>query len=55
LEEKANLLNEYFCSISSVDDTDLNTPSVTPRTNSFLSDFIITEQDIKDTLKSLKN
>ena len=53
-KEKANLLNEYFCSISSVDDTDLNTPSVTPRTNSFLSDFIITEQDIKDTLKSLK-
>jgi hypothetical protein len=33
----------------------LITPSVTPRTNSFLSDFIITEKDIKDTLKSLKN
>jgi hypothetical protein len=31
----------------------LITPSVTPRTNSFLSEFIITEQDIKDTLKSL--
>ncbi|CAC5357737.1 unnamed protein product [Mytilus coruscus] len=53
-KDKANLLNEYFCSISSVDDTNHDAPIIIPRTNFSLSDLVITEQDIKDILKTLK-
>ena len=34
--EMANTLNDYFCSISSIDDTNSNLPEFTKRTNCFL-------------------
>ena len=37
--EKANLLNSYFCSISSIDDSNVNLPDFNKRTQSTLSDL----------------
>ena len=51
---KANLLNEYFCSISFVDDTNYVSPDIPPRTDALLSIMHITEQDVKDSMQTLK-
>ena len=52
--EKANLLNDYFCSISSVVDNNANPPNIPLRTQESLSNIEISVQDIKDILKTLK-
>jgi hypothetical protein len=51
--DKANTLNEFFSSISCVDDTYIKLPLFTFKTNSRLEDFIINKQEIKDTLLNL--
>ena len=35
---KADLLNQYFCSITSINDSNREPPNVAPRTNDILSD-----------------
>ena len=44
--------NNYFC--STVTDNNKEPPDVPPRTNTTLSNIIITEQDVKDILQILK-
>jgi hypothetical protein len=51
--EKANTLNDYFVSVSNVDDRDVNLPSIELKTDVILNDFNISEQDIKDVLNNL--
>ena len=53
-EEKANILNDYFCSISTIDDSGTSLPIFNERTNSSLSNLIINVTDVTDVLSSLK-
>ena len=48
--EKANCLNSYFSSISSLDDSNAVLPSFYEKTDKTLEEFIITEHEIKDVL-----
>ena len=52
--EKANLLNSYFCSISSVDDGNRDVPELPVRTLSTVEIDEISLQEIIDILDSLK-
>ena len=52
--EMANTLNGYFCSISSIDDTNSNLPEFTKRTNSSLSNILISPSEVSDILRNLK-
>ena len=52
--EMANTLNDYFCSISSIDDTYSNLPEFTKRTNSSLSNILISPSEVSDILSNLK-
>ncbi len=52
-QEKANTLNDYFISISSVDDSEAVLPNITLKTNNTLSNIHITEQEIRDVLSNL--
>ena len=52
-EEKANCLNSYFASVSSVDDSHATLPPFTDLTDKVLSNIIITEQEIKDIIDPL--
>ena len=46
-EEKANLLNRFFCSQSTIDDSNSQLPDSNVLTNSNLEGLTITEQDVK--------
>ena len=48
--EKANCLNSYFSSISSLDDSNAVLPSFCTKTDKTLEELIITENEIKDVL-----
>ena len=52
--EKANALNDYFCSISTIDDTNIRLPAFQKRTNSTLSHITILESEVVDILRTLK-
>ena len=52
--EMANTLNDYFCSISSIDDTNSNLPEFTKRTNYSLSNILISPSEVSDILSNLK-
>ncbi|PJE78200.1 hypothetical protein CI610_02867 [invertebrate metagenome] len=52
--EKANLLNKYFCGITSLDDSEHVLPFFPSRTNNTLSNIIVTQSEVKDVLKILK-
>jgi serine protease inhibitor len=45
--DKANTLNEFFSSISCVDDTNIKLPLFTFKTNSRLEDFIIMNKRLR--------
>lgn len=51
---KANLLNSYFCSISLLNDGNHFPPNVPSKTEATLTSIIVSEQDVKDILKSLQ-
>ena len=51
---KANILNEYFCSISKVVDNGIETPNFEPRTISTFTALHITHMEVSDILKNLK-
>ena len=53
-EEKVNLLNDYFCSISTIDDSNVELPAFRNRTDSSLSNIIIQISDVTDVLGILK-
>ena len=52
-KEKAECLNDFFYSISSIDDSDNDLPNFENRTDSILSYINITQTDVKDILSSL--
>ena len=52
-KDKSNLLNNYFASISTVDDDGSDVPHCDCRTDHNLSSIHITEEDIIDIIKSL--
>ena len=52
--EKATTLNNYFCSISSVDDSNTELPFFENRTNTEINDINILVSEIVDILSSLK-
>ena len=53
---KANILNDYFCSMSTTvtDDSGTSLPIFNERTNSSLSNTIINITDVTDALRPLK-
>lgn len=51
---KANLLNEYFCTISSINDTGHIPPNIPLKTEETLSRIVIDEKDVKDILQILE-
>lgn len=53
-QEKANLLNTYFCSISNINDNGIDPPNFESRTNSIFNHPEITESEVSDVLKILK-
>ena len=52
--EKADILNQYFCNISTIDDTNGIVPDFEMRTDSFIDNIDINTNDIIDVIKSLK-
>ncbi|PJE78013.1 hypothetical protein CI610_03058 [invertebrate metagenome] len=52
-DNKANILNDYFVSISTIDDNNFDVPTVELRTDSTISDIQFETSDITDILKSL--
>jgi len=52
-DEKANFLNDFFASISTVDDTNATLPPVNLLTDNSLNDISLTEQEIIDTIQIL--
>ena len=51
--EKANFLNDFFVSISNVDDSNTQLPEFTTKCDTSISDISISEQDVSDILKNL--
>ena len=52
--EKATTLNDYFCSISTIDDANIELPVFENRTDILLSHIIITHSEVADILNTLK-
>ncbi|KAK3101919.1 hypothetical protein FSP39_007343 [Pinctada imbricata] len=51
---KADLLNKYFTSVSTIDDRDIDVPDVDLKTDRQITNIHITIDDIKDIIKILK-
>ena len=51
--EKANCLNDFFASISTINDTQASLPTFTAKTSNKLTNVAITEKEIEDTIRSL--
>ena len=51
--EKANVLNDYFVSISKLDETNATLPAFVPKTQHTLSDINIEESEIVDVINTL--
>jgi len=52
-QEKADHLNDYFVSISSVDDTGATLPTIPLKTDRLLNNLSVTEQEIQDVISTL--
>ena len=52
--EKSNVLNRYFCSIQTVDDSNIELPKFISRTDASFQSPTITETDVSDILGNLK-
>jgi hypothetical protein len=48
LIKKANALNDYFVSVSSIDDSNTSLPIFNLKTNESLCDIIINEEEVKE-------
>ena len=53
-QDKAKTLNDYFCSISTIDDLNIELPVFENRTEISLSHIIITQSEVTDILNTLK-
>ena len=53
--EKANTLNDFFVSISNIDDSNTELPDFSFKTHSKLNNILITEQEVTDILDNLIN
>lgn len=51
--EKANCLNTYFSSISTINDEGKSLPPMTQLSNVSLSNLVVTEDEVKDIIKTL--
>ncbi|CAC5379465.1 unnamed protein product [Mytilus coruscus] len=51
--EKSEILNKYFCSISNLDDANKDLPEFDDRCRDFLSQIIVSEQDVLDIVSTL--
>ncbi|CAC5363659.1 unnamed protein product [Mytilus coruscus] len=51
--EKSEILNKYFCSISNLDDANKDLPEFDDRCHDFLSQIIVSEQDVLDIVSTL--
>jgi hypothetical protein len=54
LNVHADLINQYFCSITSINDSNREPPNVVPRTHAILSNIDVNIQDVKDILHTLQ-
>ncbi|MEW8682069.1 MAG: hypothetical protein AB2536_09200 [Candidatus Thiodiazotropha endolucinida] len=52
--EKAIAFNDYFCTVSSIDDSNIDLPYFEDRTDASLSQIIVSRSEIIDILGSLK-
>jgi hypothetical protein len=52
-QEKAQLLNDYFCSIATLDNDNKDIPYMTDRGPGILTEIIVTELDINDIISCL--
>ena len=52
-QEKAQVLNDHFSAISTIDDTNVNLPEFSLKCVSILSDIVITVNDVFDVLSTL--
>lgn len=52
--DKADLLNDYFCSITRIDDSNVQIPSIPLKTNKRLNTVRVTHSEIRDVLQILK-
>ena len=53
-QDKATTLNDYFCSISMIDDLNIELPVFENRTEISLSHIVITQSEVTDILNTLK-
>jgi len=53
-ESKAQLLNDYFCSISSINDTNKQVSDVADRTDQVFDSLEVASDEIYDVIKILK-
>ena len=53
-EEKTNLLNDYFCGISSIDESNIALPNFDKQTNVVIPDIRILQSEVVDVLRILK-
>ena len=51
--DKCELLKDYFCSVSNIDDSNCDLPDFTERTNNSLAEIKISKQEIQDIIKNL--
>ncbi|CAG2188973.1 unnamed protein product [Mytilus edulis] len=51
--EKSEILNKYFCSISNINDANKDLPEFDDRCHDFLSQIIVSEQDVLDIISTL--
>jgi hypothetical protein len=51
---KANLLSQYVCSITSINDSNRESPNVVPRIHAILSNIDVNIQDVKDIFQTLQ-
>ena len=54
ISEKANVLNDYFSFVSTIDDNEVPLPHFENRTQSILSETNINNSEVIDILKTLK-
>ena len=53
-QDKATTLNDYFCSISTIDDLNIELPVFENRIEISLSHIVITQSEVTDILNALK-
>lgn len=53
VSDKADILNKYFCSISTINDENIDLPDFPERCNIDLSEIVVIEQEVLDIISTL--